>query len=84
MGDHKFRKLLNQTIADIVQRTANALTAAATEAVRALLDLLKPSVAPSIRLNAARAVLELGPKSRESADLLQRVTELEERLAERS
>jgi AcrR family transcriptional regulator len=84
MGDRKFRKLLNQTIADIVQRTANALTAAATEAVRALLDLLKPSVAPSIRLNAARAVLELGPKSRESSDLLQRVMELEERLAARS
>jgi hypothetical protein len=68
----------------MVCRTADTLTAAATKALRTLLDLLKASFTPSVRLNAAKAVLELGPKLRESADLVQRVTELEERLAERS
>jgi hypothetical protein len=84
MQDPKFRKLLNQSRADMVQRTAGTLTAAATEAVRTLLELLKGSGTPSIRLNAAKTVLEIGAKLRESADLVQRVTELEERLAERS
>jgi hypothetical protein len=54
MQDHKFKKLLNQSRADMVQRTAGTLTAAATEAVRTLLELLKGSGTPSIRLNAAK------------------------------
>jgi hypothetical protein len=83
LQDRRFKKLLGQTRADMVQRTAYTLTAAATEAVRTLY-LLKGSGTPATRLNAAKAVLEIGAKLRESADLMLRVTELEERLAERS
>jgi hypothetical protein len=64
----------------MVQRTAGALTAAAGEAVRTLLELLKPAVAASTRLGAARAVLESGVRLREIAELEERLAELERRL----
>jgi hypothetical protein len=64
----------------MVQRSAGTLTAAHSEAIRTLLELQKSSVPPATRLGAARAIIELGTRLRESAELLQRVTELEERL----
>jgi hypothetical protein len=64
-----FRKRLTTLRADMVSRTAGTLTVAATEAVRTLLDLLKNSASPAVRLGAARSVLELGLKLREVADL---------------
>ena len=48
-----FRQQLQALRADLVQRTAGALTAAATEAVRTLLELQKPSAPPAVRLGAA-------------------------------
>ena len=81
--DPAFRQQLQALRADMVQRTAAALTAAASEAVRTLLDLLKPTVPYAARLGAARSVLELGVKLREAAELEERLAALEERLAER-
>ena len=57
------------------------MTAAATEAVRTLLDLLKPTVPHAARLGAARSVLEIGVKLREMAELEVRLAALEEQLA---
>jgi hypothetical protein len=82
MRDPEFLRQLQEFRADLVQRTAGTLTAAATEAVRALLELLKPSTPPASRLGAARSVLEIGMKVREAADLEQRLAALEQRLAE--
>jgi hypothetical protein len=82
LADPAFRRRLGQLRADMVQRTAGALTAAGAEAVRTLLELLKPAVAPSTRLGAARAVLESGVKLRELAELEGRLAALEERVAE--
>jgi hypothetical protein len=65
---------------DLVQRTTGALTAASTEAVRSLLELLKSGTPPAVRLGAARSVLELGIKLREVADLEERMTALEAQL----
>jgi hypothetical protein len=81
MADKEFTRQLQAMRADMVQRTAGALTAAATEAVRTLLDLLKASVPPAARLGAARSVLEIGVKLRETAELEVRLAALEERLA---
>jgi hypothetical protein len=84
MKDPKFKKLLNQARADMVQRTAGTLTAASTESVRTLLELQKATTPPATRLGAARAIIELGTRLRESADLEQRIMELEQRLDEKS
>jgi hypothetical protein len=81
LSDPAFRRQLQAVRADLVQRTTGALTAASTEAVRALLELLKATAPPPVRLGAARSVLELGIKLRETADLEARIAALEEQLA---
>src|SRR5262249_36316021 len=75
-----FRARLQGVRADMVQRTAGALTAAAAEAVRTLLALQGASEPPAVRLGAARAVLEIGLKLREAAELEARVAALEQQL----
>ena len=82
LADSDFGQRLKDLRADMVQRTAGALTAAATEAVRTLLELQKPSAPPAVRLGAARSVLEIGMKVREVADLEERLVALEESLAQ--
>jgi len=81
LAEPDFRQRLQQIRGDMVQRTAGTLTAAATEAVRTLLDLQKPAAPPPVRLGAAKAVLEIGMKVREAAELEERLAALEERLA---
>ena len=77
-----FRQRLQQVRADMVQRTAGALTAAAQEAVRTLLALQRDDAPAAVRLGAARAVLEIGVKLRESADLEGRIATLETQLGQ--
>ena len=72
-----FKQRLQQVRADMVQRTAGMLTAAGGEAVKTLLALQKETVPPATRLGAARAVLELGLKVRDAAELEQRLAALE-------
>jgi hypothetical protein len=57
------------------------LTAACGEAVKSLLALLKDTVPPAVRLGAARAVIDLAAKMRESAELEPRVAALEQHIA---
>ncbi len=80
LTDRNFRRRLQGVRADFVRRTAGTLTAAATEAVRTLLELLKPAAPPPVRLGAAKAVLEIGVKLREIAEVEERLAALEERL----
>lgn len=77
-----FQQELRKTKAEMVSRTAAMLTAAAGEAVMTLLSLQKDSTPAPSRLGAARAVLELGVRLRESAELEERIAALESRLAE--
>jgi hypothetical protein len=81
LKDPAFHKRLQDMRADMVQRTAGALTAAGAEAVRALLALLKEATPAAVRLGAARTVIELGLKMREHVELEGRVQALEEQLA---
>jgi hypothetical protein len=80
LDDPVFQQQLQALRADMIQRTAGALTAAATEAVRTLLELQKPATPPAVRLGAARSVLEIGIKLREAADLEERLSALEQQL----
>jgi hypothetical protein len=80
LADPGFKRRLQGVRADFVQRTAGTMTAAGTEAVRTLLELLKPAAPPPVRLGAAKAVLEIGLKVREVAEFEERMTALEQRL----
>ena len=57
------------------------LTAASMESVKTLLALQESQIAPATRLGAARSVLELGTRLRESAELHERIQALEKQLA---
>jgi len=81
LKDAEFQQELRQTKADMARRTAAMLTAAAGEAVKTLLALLKDSIPSSSRLGAARAILELGVRFRESAELEERIAAMESHIA---
>jgi hypothetical protein len=78
LDDADFRRRLQKIRADMVQRTAAALTAAGAEAVRGLLELLRGARAEAVRLGAIRSVLEIGMKVREFAELEERLATLEQ------
>jgi hypothetical protein len=80
LGDDEFKKRLERVRADMVDRSAGMLTAAGGEAIRTLLTLQKDST-PTVRLGAARTILEMGLKIRQMVDLEQRMAELEELVA---
>jgi hypothetical protein len=78
---NEFQAELRKTKTEMVGRTAAMLTAAAGEGVKALLALVKESTPPATRLGAARAVIELGVRLRESAELHERIDALERQFA---
>jgi hypothetical protein len=59
------------------------LTAAASESIRTLLELLQSVNPAAVRLGAARTILDMGIKMREVADLEERLTALEHQFAAR-
>jgi hypothetical protein len=75
---------LNKTRAEMHLRVADQLTAASTEGVRTMVQLMKETNSGSVRLGAARSVVELSTKVRETADLAIRLTELEQRLEQQT
>lgn len=77
LADPEFRRALQTFRADIVQRTAGALTAAGLEFVKTLVGLVSAGVPPATRLGAARSGLEIGMKLREHSDMEQRLGQLE-------
>jgi hypothetical protein len=79
LEDPGFLLRLQEMKADMVRRTAGALTAAGGEAVRTLLELMKSTSPPATRLGSARSVLEIGMKAREFAELEERLAMLEQR-----
>jgi hypothetical protein len=81
LRDEEFKKRLDDIRADMVQRSAGMLTAAAGEAVRTLLALQKDAIPAAVRLGAARAILEVGMKIRQMVELEQRLAELEQTIA---
>ena len=80
LQDSEFVAQLRAHRSDMVRRSAGMLTAAAGEAVRTLLALQKEGAPPAVRLGAARAVLEIGIKVREMAELQADMREMEEKI----
>lgn len=81
LADPDFQRRLRELRADMLQRTAGMLTAAALEAVKTMVALLATNVPSAVRLAAARSVLELGLKVREAQELDERIAALEAQLA---
>jgi hypothetical protein len=80
LANPKFRRRLQAMRADMLQRSAGLLTAAALEAVKTLVSLQQPSVPAAVRLGAARAILEIGSKVREAADFEERLAAVERKV----
>jgi hypothetical protein len=81
LKDADFQRRLRELRADMALRTADMLTAMGSESVKTLRELHGPGIPPTVRLGAARTTIELGIKTRDSADLAERVVALEVQLA---
>ena len=82
LKDAEFQQEVRKTGAEMVGRTKSMLTASFGEAVKALLTLLKDSTPAATSLGAARAIIELGVRLRESSEMEERIAALEARIAE--
>jgi len=78
LADPAFCRRKQALLAETVQRMAGAYVAAGMGAVQTMVELMKASYSGTVRLGAARAIVEVGMKVRETADLEQRLTALEE------
>ena len=81
LNDPVFAKKLQDVKSGMVNRTAAILTAAASESVKTLLELQSPNAPPGIRLGAARAIIELGARLRDAAEIQGRIAALEQQLS---
>lgn len=78
MQDPAFRQRVTEARASLIERAVAQLAASASQAVSTLTDLLGFEYPPAQRVSAARSILELGVKLRESVELEQRIAALEE------
>jgi hypothetical protein len=78
-ADPVFRRRVSDLRGELVGRALGKLADGMSDAAATLRELLAAESA-SVRLGAARALLELGVKLRESVELEQRLQALEERL----
>jgi AcrR family transcriptional regulator len=81
LDDPEFRRRVDSTRAEMVSQAVARLSAAATEAVDTLRDLLSSDM-DFARLGAARAILEIGIRLREHGELAERIATLEAQLSE--
>lgn len=81
LADPDFRRHVADLRADMVQRALGRMADGMADAAATLRMLLKAE-GESVRLGAARSILELGNKLRESVELEQRLADLEQRLAD--
>ena len=82
LADPAFQARVDQARREAVLRTAGMLTGAALGSVKTLVDLQQDvSVPASVRRGAARDVLDMAVKYRESAEMEQRLAAIEDRLS---
>jgi hypothetical protein len=79
LAEPDFRAQVDEARAEMVRRVAGMLTAAGVASVKTFTTLQESAKSESVRLGAARAVIELGCKLREAAELVGRLAALEAR-----
>jgi hypothetical protein len=79
VADPAFRQRIAALRSDMLARAAGQIADGMTQAVKTLRQLLSAR-SESVRLAAARSILEIGPRLHESLDLDERLREVEGRL----
>lgn len=80
--DEAFRREVTAARADMFGRALGSIAEGSASGALVLRQLALKAKSESVRLAAARALLELGPKLRESVELEERLRILEERAAD--
>jgi hypothetical protein len=80
MQDPIFRRKVDEKRGELLYRTAAMLNAGCGEAVKTLLGLQQGSAPPTVRLGAAKAILEQAIRLKEVVDLEQRIAAIEARM----
>jgi hypothetical protein len=76
-ADPVFRRRVAELRGEMVARSLGRMAEGMAEAADVLRALLAPGTPPAVRLGAARALLDLGTKLRESVELEERLQALE-------
>jgi hypothetical protein len=79
LAEESFRQRINDLRAEMMQRSLGKMADAMADAADVLRKLMAEAERESVRLGAARTVLELSVRIRETVDLEVRVKALEER-----
>jgi hypothetical protein len=77
LADAVFRAQVNEARAEMVRRSTDMFTAAGLSAVKTLMTLQESAASESVRLGAARAVVELACKLREKTETTARIAAME-------
>ena len=77
LQDATFKAQVSQVRGEMLARAVGTLADASTAAAEALCALAQGAISENVRLGAARAVLELGARLREQAELEERIATLE-------
>lgn len=80
MEQPAFKAKVDEARADLITRAVGVLADSSSEAAQTLRALLA-SDRPTVRLSAARAILEMAVKVREHAELAERMTAVEQAIA---
>jgi hypothetical protein len=80
LAEPGFRAQVDAVRAELVRRVAGMLTAAGIGSIKTFTTLQESAVSESVRLGAARAIIELGCKVREAAELTERLAAVEVQL----
>ena len=80
LADPEFRAQVNEARAEMLRRAAAMLTAAGMTAIKTFTTLQESARSESVRLGAARSIIELGCKLREMVELPERLAQLEARM----
>jgi hypothetical protein len=80
VADPDFRRRIAEMRAEMIGRALGQLADGMTEAASTLRGLLAAE-GESVRLGAARSILELGHKLREAVEFEERIADLEQRMA---
>ncbi len=80
LKDPAFRRRIATARAEVLERALGHLAQGSAEAAIVLRSLLAESKDERIRLAAARAVLELGPRLREDVEVAEEIAELRRQL----
>ncbi|MFL5342539.1 MAG: hypothetical protein ACJ8F7_20525 [Gemmataceae bacterium] len=82
LADAEFRRLVANLRAELIARALGRMADNMTRAADALVAILDDAD-PRLRLRAARALLTLGPRLRDSVDVSDRIRDVEEELAQK-